>query len=143
MASGAKQKVGGKVTVCTLNLGDFITRVDLYVMILGSYDVVIGMDWLESHEVILNCKMKRLSLVYDEEQRCVFVGWNQGVFLRFISSLQLWKSMRNGCNLYVILALNEKGVADGLEHLPMVRELQTSSPRSYLGCRRRGNWSLL
>jgi hypothetical protein len=47
---------------------------------------------------------------------------NQGVSLRFISSLQLWKSMRKGCKIYVILALNEKGVAKGLEHLPLVRE---------------------
>jgi hypothetical protein len=43
---------------CTLNLGDFITKANLYVMILGSYDIMIGMDWLESHEAILNCKMK-------------------------------------------------------------------------------------
>jgi hypothetical protein len=34
-----------------------------------------------------------------------------GIFLRFISSLQLWKSMCKGCKLYAILALNEKGVA--------------------------------
>jgi hypothetical protein len=46
MALGAKQKVGGKVTGCTLNLGEFVTRANMYVMILGSYDVVIGMDWL-------------------------------------------------------------------------------------------------
>jgi hypothetical protein len=44
MASGAKQKVGGKVTGCVLNLGEFFTRVNLYVTILGSYDVMIGMD---------------------------------------------------------------------------------------------------
>ena len=74
MASGAKQKVGGKVTGCALNLGEFVTRVNLYVTILGSYDVVIGMDWLETHEAILNCKTKRLSLVDDEGQRCVIVG---------------------------------------------------------------------
>jgi hypothetical protein len=30
--------------------------------------------------------------------------------------------MRKGCKLYAILGLNEKGVADGLEHLPVVRE---------------------
>jgi hypothetical protein len=66
MTSGAKQKVGGNVTGCILNLGEFVTRANLYVTILGSYDVVIGMDWLESHEVILNCKTKRLSLVDDE-----------------------------------------------------------------------------
>jgi hypothetical protein len=44
MASGAKQKVGGKVMGCVLNLGEFFTRANLYVMILGYYDVVIGMD---------------------------------------------------------------------------------------------------
>ena len=87
MASGDKKKVGGKVTGCILNLREFVTRANLYVTILGSYDVVIGMDWLESHEAIPNCKMKWLSLVDGEGERCVIVGWNQGVSLRFISSL--------------------------------------------------------
>jgi hypothetical protein len=87
MAWRAKQKVGGKATGCALNLGEFFTRANFYVMILGSYDVIIGMDWLELHEAILNCKMKWLSLIDDEGQRCVIVGWNQGVSLRFVSSL--------------------------------------------------------
>jgi hypothetical protein len=133
MASGAKQKVGGKVTGCALNLGEFFTRVNLYVMILGSYEVVIGMDWLESHEAILNCKTKRLSLVDDEGQRRVIVGRNQGVSLRFVSSLQLQKSMRKGCKLYAILALNEKGVVEGLEHLPVVKEFADVFPEDLPG----------
>ena len=58
MASGAKQKVGGKVTGYVLYLGEFVRRANLYITILGSYDVVIGMDWLESHETILNYKTK-------------------------------------------------------------------------------------
>ena len=57
-ASEANQKVGGKVTGWALNLGKFDMRVNLYVTILGSYDDVIGMDWLETHEAILNCKTK-------------------------------------------------------------------------------------
>jgi hypothetical protein len=44
MALESKQKVRGKVTGCILNLGEFVARANLYVMILGSYDVVIGMD---------------------------------------------------------------------------------------------------
>jgi hypothetical protein len=98
MASGAKQEVGGKVTGCALNRGEFVTRVNLYVTTLGSYDVVIGMDGLGTHEAILNCKTKWLSLVDDEEQGRVIVGRNQGISLRFVSSLQLQKSMRKGCN---------------------------------------------
>jgi hypothetical protein len=74
MALGFKQRVGGKVTCCTLNLREFFTKANLYVMILGSYDIMIGMDWLESHDAILNCKTKRLSLVVDEGKRRVIVG---------------------------------------------------------------------
>jgi hypothetical protein len=44
MTFGAKQKVGGKVKDCNINLGDFVTSVNLYVTILGSYDIVIRMD---------------------------------------------------------------------------------------------------
>jgi hypothetical protein len=66
MASEAKQKVGGRVMGRALNLGEFVTRVNLYVTTLGPYNVVIGMDWLGTHEAILNCKTKRLSLVDDE-----------------------------------------------------------------------------
>jgi hypothetical protein len=44
MASGAKKKVGGKVTDCSLNLGYFVMKSNLYVRILESYDVMIGMD---------------------------------------------------------------------------------------------------
>ena len=44
--------------------------------------------------------------------------------MRFISSLQLRKSMHKGCKIYTILVLNEKGVAKCLEHLPVVREFE-------------------
>jgi hypothetical protein len=58
----------------------------------------------------------------------VIVSQNQGVSLRFISSLQLWKSMHKVCKIYVILALNEKGVAEGLENLSVVLEFSDVFP---------------
>jgi hypothetical protein len=63
----------------------------------------------------------------------VIVGQNQGVSLRFVSSLQLRKSMRKGCMLYAILALNEKGVAEGLEHLPVVKDFADVFPEELPG----------
>jgi hypothetical protein len=41
--------------------------------------------------------------------------------------------MRKGCKLYVILALKEKGVAEGLEHLPVVREFADVFPEELPG----------
>jgi hypothetical protein len=122
MAYGAKHKDGGMVTGCILNLGEFFTRANLYVMILGSYDIMINMESLESHEVILNFNTKWLMLVDDEEHIWVIIGQNHGVSLRFISSFHLRKSTRKGCKIYAILVLNKKGVVEGLEHLLVVRE---------------------
>jgi hypothetical protein len=41
--------------------------------------------------------------------------------------------MCKGCNLYVILALKEKGVAGGLEHLPVVRYFADVFPEELHG----------
>jgi hypothetical protein len=44
MALGAKQKVGGRVLDCLINLGYFVMKANLYFTILGYCDIVIGMD---------------------------------------------------------------------------------------------------
>ena len=41
--------------------------------------------------------------------------------------------MREGCKLYAILALNEIRVAEGLEHLPVVKEFADVFPEELLG----------
>jgi hypothetical protein len=87
MALGSKQKFGGKITDCSIQLEDFVTKENLYITILGSYDIVISMDWLESHDAILIFKTKWLSLMDDLGKSRVIIGRKQGVSLRFISSL--------------------------------------------------------
>jgi hypothetical protein len=115
LSLGAKQKVGEKVKDFNINLGEFVANVKLFVTTLGSYNIVIGKDWLESHHVILKCKTKILILIDDLGQNKVIVGKSRGVSLRFITSLQLKKNMLKGCKLYSILSLNEKGDTEILE----------------------------
>ena len=42
------------------------TLVNLNILPLGSYQILIGMDWLESHKAIINCLHKSFGYV-DEE----------------------------------------------------------------------------
>jgi hypothetical protein len=37
--------------MCDIGINDKNTLVNLNVLPLGSYDILIGMDWLESHKV--------------------------------------------------------------------------------------------
>jgi len=112
--------VGGRGLNYLFNLGNNVVKFDLNILILRYYDDVISMDWWGSHDAILNGKMRQLSWNEDEGQSSVIVGRKWGVSLRFIFSLQLQESTRKDCKLFAYLALNVKGVAKGLENLPVV-----------------------
>ena len=54
LTTGAKRKVTCFVKEYALVMDKFETVLKLNVLPLGSYDLLIGMDWLEQHRVILN-----------------------------------------------------------------------------------------
>ena len=51
LATGTKRKFNEVVEKFPLVMNGLITCVDLNIIPLGSYDVLIGMDWLEAHRV--------------------------------------------------------------------------------------------
>ena len=55
LATDTKRKVTSLVKNCKLMMNDFITNVNLNIMSLCSYDLLIGMDWIEEHKLMLNC----------------------------------------------------------------------------------------
>ena len=72
LATGTKRKVSELVEKCPLVMNGLITCVDLNVLLLGSYDVLIGMDWLEAHRVKLDC--------YNKTFECTDEGYSEGNF---------------------------------------------------------------
>jgi hypothetical protein len=66
MASGEKQAVGPSIDNCIVDLGVCTTRLKVYGTSLGAYDLIIGMDWLESHRSLVDCFSKRVLCVNDE-----------------------------------------------------------------------------
>lgn len=41
------------------------TMADLNVLLLGSYELLIGMEWSKSHKVVINCFNKTFSFIDD------------------------------------------------------------------------------
>eukprot|EP00253_Pinus_taeda_P019525 PITA_19525 len=60
LATGAKRRVLGKINNCSLRIAGQPITTDLNVLPLGSYDILIGMDWLEKHWSLVNCKTKTI-----------------------------------------------------------------------------------
>ena len=63
LATGSNKKVIIFVKNCTVKMDQLETPVKINVLPLGSYDMLIGMDWLEQHRVVLN--------YFDKTSTCV------------------------------------------------------------------------
>ena len=72
LATRTKRKVSEFIEKCPLVMNGLITCVDFNVLPLGSYEVLIGMYWLEAHKVKLDCYNKNFECM-DEEGNPVVV----------------------------------------------------------------------
>jgi predicted aspartyl protease len=66
LATGAKRKVVELVKSCPVDMNGLSTKEDLNILPLGSYDCLIGMDWLDQHHVVLDCHNKAFTFLNEE-----------------------------------------------------------------------------
>jgi hypothetical protein len=58
LATRTKRRIHDIVIGCSISLNDVNTNYDLDIIPLGSYDILIGMDWLDKHHAVLDCHRK-------------------------------------------------------------------------------------
>jgi hypothetical protein len=66
LATRAKRKINEMVKACPMDMNGLNTRVVLNIITLGSYECLIGMDWLDQQHVIIGCYNKTFTFL-DEE----------------------------------------------------------------------------
>jgi hypothetical protein len=100
LATSAKRKVNDMVKSCLMDMNGLNTRENLNILPLGSYDYLIGMDWLDQHHAILYCHNKEFICLDEEGSLNKVQGIPRVVAIREISALQLKKCYRKGCQLF-------------------------------------------
>ena len=97
LATRTKRKVNELVKSCLVDMNGMSTKAELNVLPLGSYDCLIGMDWLEQHHAILDYCNKAFTCLDEEENQRTVQGIPRAVVVREISALQLNKCYKKGC----------------------------------------------
>ena len=100
LASGSKVSMDSVVHKCQLSIGGFDTLVDLRVIPLGSYDVVLGMDWLGAHRASIDYRKKTILCQDDQGKDVEIVGIPRPISLRMISAMQMNWSFCKGCHIF-------------------------------------------
>jgi hypothetical protein len=91
LATSTKRKVAEVIPACQFTMGEFPTEATLNIVPLGSYDLLIGMEWLAKYKAKLDCYHKTLECVNEEGRRITLRGIQKLVSMRRISTLQMRK----------------------------------------------------
>ena len=71
LATRTKRRINEVVKSCPINLNGVNTVVYMNTIPLGSYDILIGMDWLDQHHLVLDCHNKTLHVLVEKKYRAL------------------------------------------------------------------------
>eukprot|EP00253_Pinus_taeda_P015625 PITA_15625 len=141
LATGAKRRVAAKISNCSFTIAGQPVTADLNVLPLGSYDILIGMDWLEKHWSLVDCKTKIIYYRDQQGNRKEMQGIKQPVQVRPITANQLTKCIRKGCQVYAIQVgyADSKDKSASLNSIPIIQEFTDVFPEEIPGLPPRRN----
>ncbi|GKC32499.1 putative reverse transcriptase domain-containing protein [Tanacetum coccineum] len=117
---------------CTLNLLNHVFEIDLMSIELGTFDVIIGMDWLVKHDVIIVCGEKVVRIPYGSKR--LIVEGNKGVpRLKVISCIKARKYIEQGCHLFLAHVTESKSKEKRIKDVSMVRDFPEVFPEEFPG----------
>ncbi|GJS65548.1 putative reverse transcriptase domain-containing protein [Tanacetum coccineum] len=125
---------------CTLNLLNHPFNINLMPVELGSFDAIIGMDWLAKYQAIIVCAEKIVRIPWGNETLIVHGdGSNRGheARLHIISYSKTQEYMLKGCPVFLAhVTTNEvedKSEKKRLEDVPIVRDFPEVFPEDLPG----------
>ncbi|GKD77013.1 putative reverse transcriptase domain-containing protein, partial [Tanacetum coccineum] len=118
---------------CTLGLLGHPFDIDLMPIELGSFDVIIGMDWLAKYHALIICDEKVVRIPYGDKV-LIIRGDDYGnrSKLSIISCKKSQKYIQKGCKVYLAQVTSKKAEDKSeekrLEDVPIIREFPEVFP---------------
>ncbi|GJS82691.1 putative reverse transcriptase domain-containing protein, partial [Tanacetum coccineum] len=104
---------------------------------LGSFDIIIGMDWLSRYDAAILCGEKKFRIPL-EGKTLVIEGDRNNSRLKIVSCIKTRKYIEKGCELFLAQVIEQESKEKRLEDVPVIRdfpELQGSSVYSKIDLR--------
>ncbi|GJY61065.1 putative reverse transcriptase domain-containing protein [Tanacetum coccineum] len=125
---------------CTLGLLGRPFNIDLMPIELGSFDVIIGMDWLANHYAVIVCDEKIVRIPYGDEVLIVQgdrSGKGKKSKLSITSCTKTKKYIKKGCIIFLAQVTKketeDKSEDKRLEDVPTVRDFPEVFPEDLPG----------
>ncbi|GJX29769.1 putative reverse transcriptase domain-containing protein [Tanacetum coccineum] len=140
LADGRISETNVVLRGCTLGLLGHPFDIDLMPVKLGSFDVIIGMDWLTKYHALIVCDEKVIRIPYGDEVLIIRGDDCEGGSkpkLNIISYTKTQKYIQKGCQVYLAQVTSkktkDKSKEKRLEDVPIIQEFLEVFPEDLHG----------
>ena len=107
---------------CPIRIREYEFPRDLIELSFKEFDVILGMDWLSRHQVMVGCRMKRVTLRTPNEDEVTFIGERSNHLSNVISATIARKMVRKGCEAYLAYVIDKVKVRPSVSDIPTVSD---------------------
>ncbi|GJU06303.1 putative reverse transcriptase domain-containing protein [Tanacetum coccineum] len=107
-------------------------EIDLMSIELGTFDVIIGMDWLVKHDAVIVCGEKVIYILYGNKTLIV-EGDKGGSRLKIILCIKSRKYVEQGCHLFFAHVTKKKSKKKRMEDTHVIRDFPVVFPEELPG----------
>ncbi|GJS58627.1 putative reverse transcriptase domain-containing protein [Tanacetum coccineum] len=132
MADGNLVSTNTVIKGCTLTLLNQPFEIDLMPIKLGSFDVVIDLDWLSKYHAKILCDEKVVHIPINDET-LIIRGDRSKTRLNLISCIKTERYISRGCQVFMIQVMEKKSDEKKLEDIPVVKEFPDVFPEDLPG----------
>ena len=84
--------------------------------------MILGMDWLSRHQVMVDCRMKRVTLRTPNEDEVTFIGERSNHLSNVISATTARKMVRKGYEAYLAYVIDTVKARPNVSDIPTVSD---------------------
>ena len=96
--------------------------------------MILGMDWLSRHQVVVDCRMKRVTLRTPSGKEVTFIDERLNHLSNVISAATTRTMVRKGCEAYLVYVIDTKKAEPSFSNIPIVVTIQMCFQRSFQDC---------
>ncbi|KAJ0955694.1 putative nucleotidyltransferase, Ribonuclease H [Helianthus annuus] len=133
VASGEPIVLNSVLRNCQLNLNDHIFPIDLTPMQLGSFDVIVGMDWLSKHRAEIVCSEKIIRVPLSTGEILQVRGEKPAGGLKLMSCFKARKYLRKHYVAFLSHITADKGKGKSISDIPVVWDYSEVFPEELPG----------
>ena len=109
---------------CPIRIQKYEFPGDLIQLSFREFDVILGMDWLSRHQMVVDCRMKRVTLRTPSGDEVTFIGERSDPLSNVISTTttrtMVQKGCEAGCEAYLAYVIDTKRAESSLLDIPTV-----------------------